>query len=109
VLRLVAVCCIVMQCLRCVCNNICHFSVWQCVQWQCVAASLQRVAARCRVFAMKPVVAVFCSVLQGVAECCRVLHCVAGVCCRALQSVALCCSVSNYVAVCYSVLQCIAV
>ena len=68
------------------------------------------------------------SVLQGVAECCRVLHmstpetearrkdlawikedhmrrCVA-VCCSVLQCVAVCCSVMQYVAVCCRVSEC---
>jgi len=75
-----------------------------------------------------------CSVLQRVAVCCSVLHCVVRqarsrmnesclfqlarsllfyiavriVCCSVLQCVAVCCSVLQCVAVCCSVFQCVA-
>ena len=45
------------------------------------------------------------NIVQGVAVCCIVLHCVA-MCCSVLQCVAECCSILWCVAVCCSVLQC---
>jgi len=49
-----------------------------------------------------------CSVLYGVAECCRLLQIVAE-CCRVMQSVAVSCRVLQCVAVCCTVLQFVAV
>jgi len=63
---------------------------------------------------------IFPSVLQSIAVCCSVLHCLAMSCraCRLLristlpsvvQSIAVCCSILQCVAVCCSILQCVAV
>ena len=95
----------------------CTYNYW----WQQGVDSLnhsvvQSVAECCRVLQC---VAVCCSVLQCVAVCSSVLQCVA-VCCKELQKVesldhdvlqyvAVCCSVLQCVAVCCSVLQCVAV
>jgi len=73
VLRCVAVCC----------------SVMQCVTARVVSAVGDFVAQVC------------CGVLHCDAVCCGVLRCVA-VCCSVLQCEAVCCSVLQYVAMCCS-------
>jgi len=128
VLQCVAVCCSVLQCVA-VCGSVLqhvavYCSVLQCVL-QCVLRCVLQCALQCvlqcvlqcalycalQLSSRTPRVA-SCSVLQRVAVCCTVQHCVAvrPVCgvfrCGALQSVAEC--VALHGAACGSVLQCVA-
>ena len=73
----------------------------QCVAVCCTA--LQRVAVRCSVLAVNCSVLAVCCVksvteagLEGAAECCSVMQCVA-----------VCCSVLHYVSLCGTVLHCV--